>query len=441
MESRMADASLTVTFSAATDGLAAGVAAAKDALSGLSAPIGEANAQFAGLGAGIAQAFAPGKVEAFGAALIASASIQNSLVAAHAQAAAAIRAGDEASLADAMRASRLAIGEEVRDVEDGLKQKLALYAEEVARHEITQQQKIALSRAAADAEYQAELGLLGQEQALGGATLTQKQQIDDKILDAERRHQDEMASLVQKSIDAQQQQYESFGNAISSSFNAQLHGLIDGTTTWRNAFKAMLADLLIKFIEWGETTVIQTIANEAARTAATTAGAAARSGAEQAGAAASLAAQGATMIRSILSSAAEAFAGVFGFLSPVMGPLAIGPAAAAQATVAGMAGAVASADIGMWRVPDDMLSLVHRDELVMPAAQAGAFRDMLTDGAQAGPGGGAVHIHPTTNFHVAAVDSGSVAQWMKANSPALMKAMDEAVRHGAHLGLRRLTGA
>ena len=53
----------------------------------------------------------------------------------------------------------------------------------------------------------------------------------------------------------------------------------------------------------------------------------------------------------------------------------------------------------------------------------------------------AVHIHPTTNFHVSSVDSGSVAQWMKANSPALMKAMDEAVRHGAHLGLRRLTGA
>ena len=66
------------------------------------------------------------------------------------------------------------------------------------------------------------------------------------------------------------------------------------------------------------------------------------------------------MIRSILSSAAEAFAGVFGFLSPLMGPLAAGPAAAAQATVAGMAGSVASADIGMWQVPEDLLTLVHQ---------------------------------------------------------------------------------
>ncbi len=58
--------------------------------------------------------------------------------------------------------------------------------------------------------------------------------------------------------------------------------------------------------------------------------------------------------------------------------------------------------------------------------------------ASGGAQGGAVHIHPTTNFHVSAVDSGSVAQWMKANSSTMMKAIDEAVRHGAHLGLRRL---
>ena len=121
------------------------------------------------------------------------------------------------------------------------------------------------------------------------------------------------------------------------------------------------------------------------------------------------------MVRSILSSAAEAFAGVFGFLAPIMGPFAAGPAAAAQATVASMAGAVAAADIGMWRVPEDMLTLVHHNELVMPAAEAGAFRGLLSSEA-AGGAQSAVHIHPTTNFHVSAVDSGSVAQWMKANS-------------------------
>ena len=105
-----------------------------------------------------------------------------------------------------------------------------------------------------------------------------------------------------------------------------------------------------------------------------------------------------------------------------------------------MAGAVASADIGMWSVPEDMLTLVHHNELVMPAAQAGAFRDMLGgDASQGGSSRATVNVHPTTNFHVSAVNSGSVAQWMKANSSTMMKAIDEAVRHGAHLGIRRLS--
>ena len=175
------------------------------------------------------------------------------------------------------------------------------------------------------------------------------------------------------------------------------------------------------------------------KTSATAAGAAARAGAEEAGAAASMGAQGAAMVRSILSSAAETFAGVFGFLSPLMGPLAAGPAAAAQASVAGMAGAVASADIGMWQVPKDMLTLVHHNELIMPASEAGAFRSLLGDGgAAAEPSDAPVHIHPTTNVHVSALDAGSVSHWMRANSGAMLKEIDRAVRHGAALGLRRL---
>ena len=137
------------------------------------------------------------------------------------------------------------------------------------------------------------------------------------------------------------------------------------------------------------------------KTAATVSGVAARTGAEEGGAAASLGAQGAAAVRSILSSAAEAFAGVFGFLAPLMGPFAAGPAAAAQATVAGMTGAVASADIGMWRAPQDMLTLIHHNELIMPPAEAGAFRSMLTTSGSGGASQGpSVAIHPTTHFNV-----------------------------------------
>ena len=436
----MSDANVAVSFTASVGDLVSGVADARDALASLSAPFEQLNGQYASLGASIGHAFDPSRLKSYDSALSASASLEASLAAAHTRAAAAIRSGDDAAYSDAMRAAKEAIAEEIKAVEDGLKQKLALYADEARGHQIDEQQKVSLSRSALDEEYAAELALLQQEGALGGQKLAQAQRVQDQILDAERRHQDQMSQITRQALDEQQREYELFGNTITGAFDSQLRGLLSGTENWHTAFKNVLEDLLIKFIEFCERSVVQYVAMEATQTSATTAGVAARTGAEQAGAAASLASQGATMVRSILSSAAEAFAGVFGFLSPIMGPFAAGPAAAAQATVASMAGAVASADIGMWNVPEDMLTLVHHNELVMPAAQAGAFRDML--GGEAPQGGSSratVNVHPTTNFHVSAVDSGSVAQWMKANSSTMMKAIDEAVRHGAHLGTRRLS--
>ncbi len=325
---------------------------------------------------------------------------------------------------------------------DGLKQKLALYTEEARFYEITQQQKLELSQQAISQEYAAELTALQKEDALGEQSLASKQRVDDMLIEATRRRDDQMAALTRSALQEQERDYQAFGSSISQAFSSQLRGLLTGTTTWHTAFKNALEDLLIKFIEWCETSVAHYALAEAMKTAATTAGVAARTSAEQGGAAASLGAQGATVIRSILSSAAETFAGVFGFLAPLMGPLAVGPAAAAQATVAGMTGAVASADIGMWQVPRDQLALIHQNELIMPAGPAGALRDMLTNNSNAdgGAGGGSVAIHPTTHFHVNAMDSASVASWMRSNGPGMAKAIDQAVRHGAALGLKRLNG-
>jgi hypothetical protein len=436
----MADSTLAVHFGADIDDLVSGIGQARDALGSLAPALADLNSQSASLTATMTETFNPTRLAPYDDALTTSAAIARSLAAAHAEAAQAMKTAQTDASEDALRAARIAVSGELQGIADAARQKLALYAEETRQHEITVGEKLTLSRQALDEELAARKDALGQEAALGEQSQAQQARIQQQFLSAERQTRDQEIALTRRAIDEQAQQYQAFAGTVTQAFNSQLHGLLSGTESWRTAFKNVLEDLLIKFIEWGETIVVRQIATEAAKTAATSAGVAARTGAEQAGAAASLATQSASIVRSILSSAAEAFAGVFGFLAPIMGPFAAGPATAAQATVAGMAGAVASADIGMWQVPQDMLTLVHHNELVMPAAQAGAFRDMLsgqtppTGGAQ----GGGVHIHPTTNFHVAAVDSGSVAQWMKANSATMLKAMDEAVRHGAALGLRRL---
>ncbi len=437
----MADTNVSVSFSASINDFVSGVGQAKDALQSFSAPFGEINAQLSSLATASSQAFNPSRLQPYRDALDATKGLQQSFAADASRAAAALRAGDDATYADAARAAQLAASEEVRLLADGLKQKLALYTQEARFYEITQQEKLALSQQAIGQEYAGELGALQKLDALGEQSLASKQRVDDMLIEATRRRDDQMGALTRSALQDQERDYQAFGSSISQAFNSQLRGLLTGTTTWHTAFKNALQDLLIKFIEWCETSAAHYALAEAMKTAATTAGVAARTGAEQGGAAASLGAQGAAAVRSILSSAAEAFAGVFGFLSPLMGPFAAGPAAAAQATVAGMAGAVASADIGMWQVPRDQLALIHQNELIMPAGPAGALRDMLTNAPSGGGGGGgSVAIHPTTHFHVNAIDGASAASWMRQNGPGMAKALDQAVRHGAALGLKRLNG-
>jgi hypothetical protein len=437
----MADANVSVSFSASVGDFVSQVGEAKDALQTFSAPFGEINRQLASLGTATSQAFSADRLAPYRDALSATQSLQQSFAADSARAAAALREGDDAAYADAARAAQFATSEELRILADATRQKLSLYAQEARSFQITQQQKVSLSQQVLDAEYAAEVAAIQREEALGNQSLAARQRVDDMIIEAARRRDDQMSALTRAALQDQEREYQQLGGSIMQAFNSQLRGLVAGTTTWRTAFKSVLDELLVKFIEWCDTTVEHYVLAEAMKTAATTAGVAARTTAEGGGAAASLGAQSAAMARSILSSAAETFAGVFGFLAPLMGPLAIGPATAAQATVAGMAGAVASADIGMWRAPQDMLTLIHHNELVMPAAEAGAFRSMLgasaNGGAAAGP---SVAIHPTTHFNVSAIDGPSVASWMRSNGPGMAKALDEAVRHGAALGLKRLRG-
>jgi hypothetical protein len=403
----MADSTISVSFSASIGDLISGISQARDAVATLGTPAQQLSAQYSQLRDQMSSAFDSSPLKAY-----------------------------SASLSEASEATKVASDAEAAAVKEGIDRQMAAVSEQVRMHQIASDANVGFTRAALDQEYANELSHVQAEEQLGTISLGQKAHLLAQELEADRSYLGQEAVLTQQSLEAQYRDYEALGSKISAAFNGQLKGLLSGTETWRKAFSNTLETLTIDFIEWNEKTLVQYLAGEATKTAATTAGVEARTGAEQAGATASLAAQGETMIRSILSSAAEAFAGVFGFLSPVMGPAAAGPAAGAYGAVAAMAGSVPSADIGMWQVPHDMLTLVHHNELIMPSQEAGAFRRMLSQ--DSGGSNGSVHIAPTTHFHVSAIDSGSVAQWMRSNSSSMMKAIDEAVRHGAALGTKRL---
>lgn len=301
-------------------------------------------------------------------------------------------------------------------------QKVLLNAE-ASQFQITQNQKFALLEAETEKEYEAELALLQQKTVLGMLTVGQRQAVIGKIEALEAKHRTDMLHLDEQAIAAQQRMWTSALGSIETAFNSQLRGLLAGTTTWSQAFKKILGDLIIQFIEMCETMVVKWTAAQLAQTTAATTGAAARAAAEQGAVSAGVLANAANAMKAIMTDAGQAFAGVFAFLAPTMGPAAAGPAAAAQASVS----AAAIFDVGTDYVVRGGLALIHPGETIIPAARG--------SGPFSGAGLGA-QVHAPVSISVAALDAQSVKRFFSDNSHHMLRAINDAVKRGAHLGLR-----
>ena len=236
--------------------------------------------------------------------------------------------------------------------------------------------------------------------------------------------------------------YRQSFDQIAASASTQIGQLIQGQETLRQAVANVLLSIVESFIQarlkavadWAAGVVAETAAThagEAAKTSAVVAGTAARTSATETGAIASAATTIASIARSIVASAAETFAGIFGFLAPILGPAAAGPAAAGQATVLAAGAALPSFDSGAWNLPADMVAMVHRGEMIVPAGVAGQIRD----GAA---GVGSVTVQHHAHFNVTAMDARSVGRFFRDNGKTILGAINDGVRKGAHLGFTRL---
>src|SRR6202042_957434 len=173
----MADANVSVSFSASTNDFVSQVGEAKDALQTFSAPFGEINRQLASLGTAASQAFSADRLAPYRDALSSTQALQQSFAADSARAAAALREGDDAAYADAARAAQLATSEELRILAAATKQKLLLYSREARFLEIGRHEKSYVSHEAVVPEYAAGLAALQKGVALGDQSLAAKQRV------------------------------------------------------------------------------------------------------------------------------------------------------------------------------------------------------------------------------------------------------------------------
>ncbi len=327
----------------------------------------------------------------------------------------------------------------------GVNEQVSLVKEQAQSGQISRQQELSgllaldTKREDIDRQY---LQFLESTYQQGTVAYAAAQRRIEELASQSARRKQEIERKVNHEIEADyRRSFEQIGSGVSSSIT----GMITGNLRLRDAARNMLLQIIESFIQARVKTVADwlagvaaqttaTTAGEGAKTAAVTAGVAARSGAESAGATASMASTLSGVIKSIMASASETFAGIFGFLSPVMGPAAAGPAAAGEATVLSVAGGLA---MGAWSLPSDMIVQAHRGEMVVPAGVTPWAQGVMS-GAANTPGISTVHVHHATNFNVSAMDSQSVRQFFKDHGRTIMRTINESVRTGSHIGLAKL---
>ena len=261
------------------------------------------------------------------------------------------------SASDATDAAKAKIDGEITVLTEGLSRKQALLNSELQMHKINDTQYVELSEQAVNDEYEQEVALLNKELQISGLKLTQRQELLNKLAELEQKHATDIQKIQQKAAADSAKVWQDAGNTIASAFNSQVSSLLQGSETVGQAIEKIGLSLA--------TTVIE------------------------------------NALKSVISSAAQAFAGTFAFLAPPMGPAAAGPAAASQAAVMAVAGSAGLA-VGTWGLPGDTVAKLHEGEMVVPAFQSDQFRNAMDtlNKASSASGGGDVHNH----FHGAILD-------------------------------------
>jgi hypothetical protein len=403
----MADDSIEVRFGAATDELEEGIDRARASVQGYVASIKDLSGQLDQLGGSASDMIT--KVNA----------------AASNKEAARMAADD---VRTQMQLANLAYQDEM----EKLKTSLAL-------HETTEAQKTAATIKAINDRLAAQKASLDKQEANAQGNAVALNRIANQRIVVEAKAANEIEKANDQAALKSAQEWKAAADQVAGAFNSQLQKLLSGTETWSQAMKKISADLALKFIENQVKATAEflaekarelagTMAGESAKTSAATAGAALRAGVEVASGRSSILAVIANAIKSIYASGGETGAKVTAAVADEVGPAApaIG-AAAAAATIAPNLALVASADVGTDYVVRSGLAVIHQGEKIIPSAK--------TSGPFTGAGMGGT-VHAPVSVNISALDSRSVERFFHDNARHMIRAINNGIKSGAHLGLR-----
>ncbi|MEB6670647.1 phage tail protein [Acinetobacter pittii] len=261
--------------------------------------------------------------------------------------------------------------------------------------------------------------------------------------------------------DAEMKDFEAkfggFTSRLANLWDQGIQSLMNGTLTWSNATKAVLADMgafalqsatkelqgwlriqaikLARKLGFVGAETAAEASGQAAQTGATIAGEATRTSVTAAGGLTRLGLKAAEAVKGIMMSAWEAMAGAFKAMVsiPYIGPvLAVGAGAAAFGLVAGLAGKIKSAR-GGYDIPSGVnpVTQLHEDEMVLPSQHANTIREMgkaMRSGASFGAAAAAEGSGAGATINISAIDAKSIERLLKKNGRAVASGLNSYAR-------------
>ena len=290
--------------------------------------------------------------------------------------------------------------------------------EQLSLNQITQAQFLAMDAQFEDRRNQIVKDSINQEIALYAKDPNRTEQglaaLNAKLEAQERTHQSAMLQIAMQEHAAELADFNSMQSHIVSLADSGIKSLMNGTLTWKNAYKGILNEMAGAFQDYAKKKLESWITTEKLQSAATAAENAIRTGLIAAGLIEDKAVTTPAAEGEITSAAAVAGANAFAATAaiPIVGP-ELAPEAAAAASSAVMDfSTMAGMATGNWNIPSDGITKVHKGETVLNATDAENFRQ-----AKLGSGGGDVHLH------VNAVDAHSVKRLFNDHASTLISVM------------------
>ncbi len=296
--------------------------------------------------------------------------------------------------------AKLAAQDELNLQKTLLEEKEQALNQDLAFGRINEAQWVAMKKAGVAQELRAQLDALNQEQKAAKDDLVAWTKIENQKNALSRKSHADLAKLDIDAVNQSKARWNSFFGSVTGGFDTAIQGLVKGTMTWGNAFKAVtdqaLSGLISFFVKWGEEEAIKWATGlamgETGRVAEAT---------------------GAAAVYAVNAMGSVAAIPFYGW--------AMAPGVGAEAYGEGLAMAGLASAAGGWdRVPSDQVTQLHKNEMVLPAHIAEPVRQM----AERGGGGQPIQIT------IQALDGQDVHRVLTKHQDSLFRVMREGGKNG-----------